>query len=344
MKNSLLTIPLFLLINGCSLLYSYDDNLTQRIEQWIEEGEFKIALNTISHVNSNHKHYKTVQQQKKKITRYLINYENDAIIKSNHLARQGNWLVALNYIDQVSENIPDNRKILLHKKTLLKQRDEIIKKYEAQVLNHQAKNLVEKISLYDGIKKTVTTDEKNQLDIEEFDRLKNKIIKRLTHQAENYYRKNEFEKAENSTSLGLKLKPTKDFSLRLNKIKKLIQEKNNIKNTFRINEAKALLKKLSQGYSRSILKKTKETIKQMRESKKTSKTELDIISKLEKHLKIGVRRYFKAARKLYSEEKIQEALSIWLSLKDLEPDYPKLDAYIKRAERIVKNLNKITNK
>jgi len=344
MKNSFITIPLLLLINGCSLLYSYDDNLPQRIDQWIDEGKFKTALNTINHIDSNHKQYIVIQQQKKKITQYLINYENDAIIKSNQLANQGNWLIALNYIEQISENIPDNRKILSHKKTLLKQRDEIIKKYETQVLNHQAKNLVGKIDLYNKIKKTVTTNEKNQLDIAEFDRLKSKIIIRLTHQAEYYYRNNEFDKAENSISLGIELKPTKEYALRLNKIKQFIQTRNNIKKTTRINKAKALLNKLSQGYSRSILKETKETIKQLKKSKEKTKTELNLISKLEKHLKIGVKRYFKAARKLYSEEKIQEALSIWLSLKDLEPHYPKLDTYIKRAERIIKNLNKITNK
>jgi len=344
MKNILLTIPLFLLINGCSLLYSYDENLTQRIDQWIEEGKFKTALNTISYVDPDHKHYKTVQQQKKKITLYLINYESDAIIKSNQLVKQGNWLTALDYIDQVSENIPDNRKIISHKKNLLKQRDQIIKKYETRILNHQANNLVAKIGLYDEINKTVTTDEKNQLEIKEFYILKNKVIKRLTLQSEYYYRKNDFDKAENSVALGLKLRPEKEYFSRLNKIKKHIQSKNNIKNTLRINHAKALLKKLSQGYSRSILKETKETINQLKENTKKTKTELNLIAKLEKHLKIGVKRYFKAARKLYSEEKIQEALSIWLSLKDLEPDYPKLDTYIKRAERIVKNLNKITNK
>jgi len=344
MKNSFITIPFLLLINGCSLLYSYDDNLPQRINQWIEEGKFKTALNTINYIDSNHKQYRVVQQQKKKITQYLINYENDAIIKSNQLANQGNWLIALSYIDQISENIPDNRKIILHKKTLLKQRDEIIKKYETQILNHQAKNLVEKISLYDDIKKTVTTNEKNQLDIAEFDSLKRKVIIRLTHQGEYYYRNNELDKAESSISLGLKLKPKKEYALRLNKIKQLIQTKNKIENTFQINKAKALLNKLSQGYSRSILKKTKETINQLKESKVKTKTELNLISKLEKHLKIGVKRYFKAARKLYSEEKIQEALSIWLSLKDLDPNYPKLDTYIKRAKRIIKNLNKITNK
>lgn len=344
MKNTLFTIPLLLLINGCSLLYSYDDNLPQRINQWIEEGKFKTALNTINHIDSNHKKYKEVQQQKIKITRYLLNYENDAIVKSNQLANQGNWLIALNYIDEVSENIPDNRKIVLHKKILLKQRDEIIKKYEIQVLNHQARNLVDKINLYDEIKKTVTTNEKNQLDIKEFDSLKNKIITRLTLQSEYYYRNNEFDKAEKSISLALKLQPKKEFYLRLDKIKQLIQVKNNIKNTLRVNKAKALLKKLAQGYSRSILKQTKETINQLKESKENTKTELNLISKLERHLETGVKGYFKAARKLYSEEKTQEALSIWLSLKNLEPHYPKLDTYIKRSERIIKNLNKISNK
>ena len=342
MKNKIFIILLLPFLSGCSLLYSHDDTLPQRINQWVLNGKYKTALNAIAYIEPNHKYYNALQQQKREILQYLINYESDAIIKSNQLARQGRWLVAFEFIDNVSENIPNNKKIISHRAILLQQRGKEIKSYEAEILNYQAKSLSEKMKLYDDIKKTVTPYEKNNLNITEFDKSRNETILKLTDQSEHQYNESRYNKAKSSADLALKLRPNKDLVIRLNKIQHRVKKELDIKTIYFVSSAKSLLSKLSQGYSHAILIKTKETIFRLKDNKEIKNNYKTLIAKLEKHLQTGTNRYFKAARKLYSMGKIQEALSIWLRLKELDPEYPKLMSHIKRAEKILQKLNKIT--
>ena len=111
-----------------------------------------------------------------------------------------------------------------------------------------------------------------------------------------------------------------------------------------VKEAKTLLNKLSQGYSHAILKETKETIVWLKKNKENKNVNQELIIRLEVHFTSGVRQHFEAARRLYSEGKIQEALSIWLDIKKLEPEYPQLQSHIKRAEKVLIKLDKLSNK
>jgi len=74
------------------------------------------------------------------------------------------------------------------------------------------------------------------------------------------------------------------------------------------------------------------------------KTYSELVAQLKKHLKQGIKQHFEAGRKLYSKGKTQEALSIWLDLKDLDPQHPKLQAHISRAEKILIKLEELSNK
>ena len=123
----------------------------------------------------------------------------------------------------------------------------------------------------------------------------------------------------------------------------VIQKTKSNKSTY-IKEAKILLNKLSQGHSHEILKETKEKINWLNKIKGKDKDYLLIIKKLKRHLKSGVKQHFEAARKLYSKGKTQEALSIWLDLKELDPEHPKLQSHINRAEKVLIKLKKLSNK
>ena len=50
MKSPFFAIVLALSLSGCSLIYSYSDNLPQRVDQWIIDNKYNVALNTISYI------------------------------------------------------------------------------------------------------------------------------------------------------------------------------------------------------------------------------------------------------------------------------------------------------
>lgn len=344
MKIRFFILSLALSLSGCSLIYSYSDNLPQRINKWIAEKKYSTALNTINFIQPDHKNYRVIQQKKKLILSKIIPYENNAIEKSTKLTQQGNWLLAFKLLDEVADNIVDTKKIDSHRNKLLKKRNKIITTYENEILDSQAQDLLNKLAIYKKINKTVSESEYNELDISEFNKLRQETSIKLAVRSERQYNNKQYEDALTTIELALRLKPNSGIVYDLNDIKKRIHKKTKLKKLSYVKKVKTLLRKLSQGYSHAILKETKETIAWLNKIKGNEKVYLKLIVKLKKHLTAGVKQNFEAARKLYSNGKTQEALSIWIDLKKLDPTHPKLDAYIKRAKKIISKLKKLSNK
>ena len=344
MKNSFFLILLSLSFSGCTLLYSYDDNLPQRLDQWITENKYNTALNTIDYIKPTHKDYIRIQEKKKLLIKKMNNYESMAIEESTLLASQGNWLKAFKLLNEVADNIVDTKNIETHHNNLINKRHIVIRDYENDILYYQAEDLAEKMELYEKIKKTVSKKEYNQLNISEFDTSRKETSLRLTTLGEKQYKNNHYNKALKTINLALKLKPENENAKRLEKIKKQINQINKTKKISHLTKAKLLLGKLSQGYSHAILNKTKATIIWLNKNKENKKQYQTLIKKLEKHLAKGVKQRFEAARKLYSKGKTQEALSIWLELKELDPDNTKLLSHIERAEKVLSKFKKLSNK
>ena len=176
-----------------------------------------------------------------------------AIEKSTRLSKQGNWISAITLLEEVEGNLVDTHKIKKHREKLLEKRNKIIINYEDDILNNQAKSLINKMKLYKKIKKVVSKSESNELNISEHDDLRQKTSLRLAERSEQEYRNRRYNKAFSSIELALNLKPEKYIVLRLTETKKQIQKETKRKRKSYIKEAKELLTKLSQGYSYDIL-------------------------------------------------------------------------------------------
>ena len=344
MNTRFLLILLSFSMSGCSLIYSYKDNLPQQIDKWAAEKKYNTALDTISHIKPDHKDYRIIQKKKKSIQRRMYAYEKAAIEKSTLLTSQGDWIKAFKLLDEVSNNIIDKTKIEKHHAKLLKKRNIVISIYEKDILYNQAEDLANKMELYNKIKRTVSLNERNQLNVSEFDESRNQTSLMLAALSEQQYKKSEYNNAFDSINLALKLKPAPDIVDRLKTTKKQINKATRQQKSTHIKKAKNLLSKLSQGYSHAILSKTKKTIVWLSRNKEDRKTYSKLIKQLASHLRKGVRQRFEAARSLYSKGKTQEALSIWLELKELEPDNTKLQSHIERAEKILIKLEELSNK
>ena len=233
-------------------------------------------------------------------------------------------------------------KINKHRELLLVKRNKVIAAYENSILYDQAKNLVDKMPLYEKINKTVSASERNQLDIAAFNNARHETSLRLAERSEQQYKNALYDDALTTIEFALKLNPNKEITSHLKNIEARIKAELKLLEASYIKKSKILLGKLSQGYSHLILKEAKETITWLNKSKEPSY--LELAEKLKERLNAGVKQRFEAARSLYSKGKTQEALSIWLELKELEPENIKLQSHIERAEKILIKLKKLSNK
>lgn len=331
-------------LSGCTLIYSYSDNLPQDISQWIKQKKYNLALNTINHIKPTHKDYAKIQQQKKIILNQVISYEQQVIEETTLLADKGDWIIALEKLDEAAENIPNATKIEQHRNKLIKRRDKLIAEYEYQLLTAQAEDLSGKIDFYDKIRKTIPENGHNILSVSKFDALRNEVSINLFERSEYEYKNSNYGTALEAINLALILKPDEKTSEQIQKLKDTIREDGKLRTKYYSFSAKSLINKLAQGYSHEILKETRETINQLKMNQGNETFHDELIAQLEKHFDNGVLQYFEAGRVLYSKGKTQEALSIWLEMRDLAPDHPKLKSHISRAEKVLKKLKKLSEK
>lgn len=331
-------------MSGCSLIYSYSDNLPQDISQWIKQKKYKQALNTIEYIKPTHKDYKKIQQQKKLILGQINSYQQQTIDECSQLAEKGEWLIAFAKLDEASENLPNPEKILQFRNKLLKQQNKLLYKYEYEFLSSEAEELSAKIEFYDKIRKTLAANDNDVLNVSKFDERRHDISLNLLERGETEYKKSNYNMALNAINLAYKLQPDKKITARLNTLKEKIREDGRSRKNYYIFSARALLSKLSQGYSHEILKETSDMITQLKINQGNEHFHDELIAKLEKYFNAGVHQYFEAGRVLYSKGKTQEALSVWLELSEISPDYPKLKSHIQRAEKVLKKLKKLSEK
>ena len=344
MKLISILLLIALSVSGCSLIYSYSDNLPQDINQWIKQKKYKQALNTIEYIKPDHKDYNKIQRQKKLILSQIKSYQQQTITESSQLADKGEWLSAFAKLDEAAENLPDPTKINQLRSKLLKEQNKLINKYEYELLSSEAEELAGKIAFYDKIRKTLAADDNDVLNVSKFDERRHDISLSLLERGESEYKQSNYNMALDALNLAYKLQPNKKITARLNALKEKIREDGRSRKNYYIFSAGDLLKKLSQGYSHEILKETSDMIKQLKINQGNESFHNELIAKLEKHFNAGVLQYFEAGRVLYSKGKTQEALSVWLELSELSPDYPKLKSHIKRAEKVLKKLKKLSEK
>lgn len=344
MNTRFILILLSLSISGCTLLYSYSENLPQRLDQWTSKNKYSVALNTIDHIKPDHKDYRIIQKKKEIIVEKMNTYEQNTIKESSALANQGNWVKAFSLLNIATENIFDTKNIKKHHANLMRKRKTVILSYENEILYNQAKFLIKEMVLYEKIKITVSTNETNYLHITKYDNLREKTSLSLSELSEQQYKNNQFNSAINTINLALKLNPELDTVKKLKTTTKLIDKATKSIKAEKLKKAKSLLSKLSQGYSHSILSKAKSTIVSLEKNNNENKSNIKLISQLKKHLSKGIKQRFGAASNLYSKGKTQEALSIWIELKELDPDNAKLQSHIERAEKIMSKLKKLSNK
>lgn len=343
MKNILflLLLALQLTLAGCSALYSNNENLPNETTKLIKQKKYKSAIEIINYIKPGHKYYKTLQKQKTRALARSKIIEKDAITRSLELANQGEWVKAFDYLESNTEEIPESSKLKKHKRNLVLRRNHAISEFEDRLLTIEANNLAEKYEIYEQVRKTVTSEEDQKFNFKKFDSSRFNTGRLLAKRSEYQFSKGQHAEALETIKLAEAIHPDKNTLSRLATVKKLIQDEY-VKNIRQyLVDSRALLNKLSQGYSHSILHETQSRISWIKAKPDIAAQQKELLDRLEEHLNKGVTQYFNAGLDLYSKGKITQARAIWLDLKKLSPDYPGLEAHIKRANVVLKKLNKL---
>lgn len=329
------------LLSGCAQLYSHSSDLTTKVEQWINEQRYGYAMDVLANVSPTHNQYAVLQKQKQKISGLITSLEKSTVSKAKELASGGHWAKAFSLIDDSLEKVPDDNNILAIRDILQQEREAEIAAYEQKLLISRAKHIANDISIYAKISEILPDEAEHRFDLRKFNLQRQDVSNQLAKRSEQLYKAGKYSAAQDIINLAKQLDPADDVQAYIGNIEQLINASLHQQKRNQLEEIKALLVKLQQGYSLDILKQAKEAINWLTAN---APDEKKLLKDLQKHIRHGVEQRFEAGRKLYSEGKIREALDIWEEAAPLQDNNTKLVAHISRARKVLEKMQQLKGK
>lgn len=339
-----LIFALSLSLGNCAYLHSFDANLPEKIDQWIEEEEYHKALNTLEHVKESRADYALLMQKREQIIKLSEKLEQKTISRTNQLVRNNEWYKALQLYEETLEKIPEHEKLRQSYADFLEKRQAYIKDLELRLLIKKSAWLGNSTVLYDKIKKAIPGNYQSVAGIRDYEHDREQALQALIECTRTSSSAGRLDLAKTCLSLARRIDRDIQNDPRLASARKKINQEKAASLRQYKQKTTDILSNLRQGYSLDNLQRSHDHLRTSNEFPSLDKEAMELLDELDRHLKAGVEQRIESARRLYSNGKIEHALQIWESLQTIAPDNQKLNTYIDRAHRVLKKLRHLQEK
>ncbi|MDH3947991.1 MAG: hypothetical protein OEU74_03420 [Gammaproteobacteria bacterium] len=340
----LVTLILFqLLLGGCAYLSSYSADLPDKIDTLIQQQEYGEALQLLEYAHPSHADYKRLLQQKKRIEILVVKYERETIQTAEKLTRQGQWYPAQQTYDLAIRKAPHSDNLRKAQQAFLIKRDNYLKQLELSLLLNRANWLIKNAPTQKEIVRVLPDDYQRYEELRDYPDKVDEAAVQLVDCVQSALDAGDYNLAETCLKLAERIgsENVDKEQLAIAKKKLAKAEKTEVRKQNDI--TRALIAELKQGYSQDNLKRARQQLNVLEKQNNRNRTSIKLRKELNKRYRQGIDQKIAAGRRLYSSGKIQEALDIWNSLLEIDPDNQKLQGHIDRAERVLAKLQRLSN-
>ncbi|MDZ7662380.1 hypothetical protein [Thiohalophilus sp.] len=337
-------IALSLLLSNCAYLHSFDANLPEKIDQWVEEEKYQKALNTLEHVKPDNDNYALLMRKKEQILHLADKLEQETIASANRLVARNEWHKASQLYEETLKKIPEHEKLRQSHAGFLDKRQAYLEDLELRLLIKKGAWLGNSSDLYRQIKNTVPGNYQTVSGIRDYERDRQQALQALIECAQTASAADKLDLTRTCLTLAQRIDSRVQDDPRLASARKKISRAKEASLRQYKQQTTDLLANLRKGYSLDNLQRSHDHLKNSNDFSTLDSEALDLLDDLDKHLKTGIEQRMESARRLYSAGKIEHALKIWESLQTIAPDNQKLEAYIERAHRVLKKLRQLQEK
>ena len=346
MRRQLFLVPLILILllpGGCAYLSSFSAELPDKIDSLIRQQEYGEALTLLEYVRPSHPEYKRLMQQKKQVDKLVVKYERTTINKANKLTRKGQWYPAQQVYEQAIEKVPQSEKLRKAQQDFLIKRDNYLKQLELSLLLNRANWLIRNASTQKEIVRILPHDYQRYEELRNYHDKVDEAADQLVACVQSALNADDYNLAETCLKLAERIGSDNIDKKQLVIANKELAraEKTEVKK--QNDKTRALIAELKQGYSQDNLMRAHRQLDVLKRQNSRNKTAIKLRKELDRRYRQGMDQKIAAGRRLYSSGKIQEALDVWNSLLDIDPDNQKLQGHIDRAERVLKKLERLSN-
>lgn len=339
--SALILLSLFL--HGCAYLHSLNSELPQQIDEWASAHEYGKALETLSYVSKNHKQYSLLQKKKHNIMLQAKEFEHDQHLAARKMEQQGKWYKADNIYANALDKFPQSKLLNTEYSDFKNRRDKYLKDLEYKLSIARGSWLIESTPLQKQILETAPDDYSSRRRFNKNTHELQETAGELMECAETALQAGRISLAKTCIQTVENLNSPDIDKVKLSRLKKQFNQSHQLYMKKQNDKTRALLKEIKQGYSHDNLQRAQRHLTEIAEHKKQNKEAAKLAKELDKYIKTGFAQRMEAGRRMYSNGKYEEALSIWIPLKSIDPDNAKLQDYIERAKRVLHKLEKLSN-
>ena len=325
-------------ITGCTLLQPLTPVSVDQVDSLIKKQQYARALISIDNIPATDSRYNELSKKKEKILQLVKEFEILTVQKGQDLQGKNQWHDALSIYNDALNKIPDSIIIKNTREKFFIHREKYTNELEFKMHLYQGEWAKNTEQLLDQMTKTLPDDMWLKLRRWDFNNQKSSILKNLAHCTESSIQSGNNKMARRCLKMIKDLDPNLKISKSLSHASKQLEQKDKNKQQLRIEQADTLINELKQGYSHENLLRTSQQLLLFETEKNSSKEEKVLQQTLQQHMDKGIKQSMEAGRKMYSDNKIEEALSVWQSLREIAPDNTELEAHISRAQRVLDKL------
>lgn len=338
--KKLLLLICFSLLGACSFLQSFHSQSPEYIEVLIKEKYYGKAQNILQRINPDHPEYPAMMVQKKHLHQLIHNLESTTLAQTQRLRERDKWQQALENLQEARAQVPNSESLSKAEEDFLAARKKRINKLNMQLDIHKGIWLRDAEPLLDAIVRTMPDDYQRQQQRQQFNQEKARTLKNLVRCAQDAMDKKLYETGRQCLALVNRIDSKHQYTEDLKPTLEKIQRHDYAWHQQQNKRSDELLKELKQGYSHDNLLRVSQHLQKLSSHNQTDYAQQHGMQ-LKQELEKGIAQNMNAGRQLYSEGKVTEALSIWISLREITPDNEALEAHISRAQRVLEKLEQL---
>jgi hypothetical protein len=343
MKTRLASLLVLLgfILPGCTLLDYQDPQLGNKIDTLLQQNEYQVALNKLSHVNTDHPDYRGLMKKKQQVLRAAEKFENEIYNKAQQQISNDLWHDANQTYQYGIEKYGESKKLNSAYRDFLSERQSYQDELRFQLLINQAESLIKNKNIEHELYRVTPDNRDVKQELDHHEKAARQAHTRLLICGEVSEKNRDYITAEKCYTLANQIKKEDSTSKKIAQVQNKIEVKQRNEKYRLTEKGQVLLSKAKQALESNNLKQALNLYKRIPAKDKNSKRAIKFKAALDKQVNQSVTQGIEVGRKLYSQGEIEQAIAVWNDLLELDPGNKNLSGHINRAQRVLEKLKQI---
>jgi len=322
-------------IQACALIKPTPTNLNNNINLWLSEHNYDDIENALKAIRKDDKQYSKILARKPEINRKKQAFISSVLKIADQYKKNDKWQPAINTYTDALEKIQNNKTIKTELTELLNERNQNARIIKNKLLVNKTTNLLSYKKLYDKLNKLLPEDGPTQYDIRLYKYELSKAADQLSICAKSAEKSKQYSLAKDCYTQAYRINPSPVLHKKIKALEVIIKNNTNQK-TY-----SSLLKSYRTAHRNKKYNEAMKSLNKILSLNPNHQKAIKLRSELNLEIKNFVTSKINLGKELYSQKKIQAALTIWKQAKTLAPTHSELKQLITRAEKVSKKIESL---